>query len=483
MSDTAVENVCLKYDFTHLSKLQFSCILLFYFCPGFETGSTHVTCSNGGTCVKKSDSYVCACAVGFTGDHCEINANHCLNVPCLFGGVCVITGNTYRCDCPIGVTGVHCDQYIGDCYNKPCRNNGTCKTLSSGYACVCPLGFTGSNCEYNINECFSSPCKFGQCVDDINGYSCVCDRGFRGDRCEINNAISMCVRHNCRFGTCAVNASGSYCQCFPGFGGESCEINIDDCESSPCAHGDCVDHINSFHCKCSHGYVGQRCDLLAEDPCRNKPCLHGFCSVTKNGFKCICEDGYTGEKCETPLTLCDIWCAQGFCVSEGQSIDLICVCFDGFTGRFCTKNVDNECMWPDISCKNKTFTNRILSTLSPTTVRTLSQTNDFTSTRATTEIYPTHVSINSIHYLTSKSTKRNAFPTSRTAIFTQNMSPTTVSVKQSTKLPFHARSTVSILSTAPAYHGTVKSLYPETASLTSSGKKNRHCISIGSDIT
>ena len=38
-----------------------------------------VTCQNGGYCVDRNASRVCACVEGFTGMHCEIGKN-CTNI-------------------------------------------------------------------------------------------------------------------------------------------------------------------------------------------------------------------------------------------------------------------------------------------------------------------------------------------------------------------------------------------------------------------
>ena len=50
-------------------------------------------------CQDALGAYFCDCALGFLGDHCELNFDECASQPCLRGGLCVDGGNNYFCDC------------------------------------------------------------------------------------------------------------------------------------------------------------------------------------------------------------------------------------------------------------------------------------------------------------------------------------------------------------------------------------------------
>ena len=54
------------------------------------------TCSNGGLCIEKDDSFICACAPGFHGERCELPLNECPNVVCYNNGNCT----NGVCHCP-----------------------------------------------------------------------------------------------------------------------------------------------------------------------------------------------------------------------------------------------------------------------------------------------------------------------------------------------------------------------------------------------
>eukprot|EP01048_Picozoa_sp_COSAG05_P027988 COSAG05_NODE_8447_length_702_cov_2.451078_1_plen_233_part_11 len=70
------------------------------YCEDFDSGASatqNVTvdecsstpCQNGGTCTVTMGAYSCACAMGFFGDHCEVDIDECASDPCQNGGTCV----------------------------------------------------------------------------------------------------------------------------------------------------------------------------------------------------------------------------------------------------------------------------------------------------------------------------------------------------------------------------------------------------------
>lgn len=54
------------------------------------------------------NSFSCLCSPGYTGAHCQHEADPCLSRPCLHGGVCTATHLGFHCTCPEGFTGTQC---------------------------------------------------------------------------------------------------------------------------------------------------------------------------------------------------------------------------------------------------------------------------------------------------------------------------------------------------------------------------------------
>ncbi|VDK28960.1 unnamed protein product [Anisakis simplex] len=96
----------------------------------------------------------CLCLNGFTGDHCEINVDDCLNNRCAAGSTCIDGVGKYTCKCPPGKLGLLC-QLDDPCTAKPCKSNSECivNTASGEFECRCRKGFTGPDCSEDINEC------------------------------------------------------------------------------------------------------------------------------------------------------------------------------------------------------------------------------------------------------------------------------------------------------------------------------------------
>ena len=189
--------------------------------PGF-TGEpcsadacAEVACRNGGTCYQASDvqraagpthtslatawssgsllargggGALCACAVGYAGQHCE-----CLD--CGAHGACQVDG---RCSCNPGFVGLRCEIDVNECASSPCKHGGTCVDGAARYDCACRSGFEGSHCEVDVDECASAPCQNGGVCADLAGfYSCNCTNGWSGGNCTRQPA---CLSNPCQNG-------------------------------------------------------------------------------------------------------------------------------------------------------------------------------------------------------------------------------------------------------------------------------------------
>nr|XP_058967418.1 neurogenic locus notch homolog protein 1-like [Pocillopora verrucosa] len=82
-------------------------------------------CQNGGTCVAQyyTKSYICVCAIGFTGKECKTNINDCKDDPCLRNGTCIDRLNSFDCGCPSGFDGPRCENVSGISINSTILSN------------------------------------------------------------------------------------------------------------------------------------------------------------------------------------------------------------------------------------------------------------------------------------------------------------------------------------------------------------------------
>lgn len=138
------------------------------------------------------------------GARCEIEVTteiQCPSNPCANGGTCqvkVVNGtNTIICICADGFSGEHCETDIDYCKHHQCQNNGNCRDGKYNYTCDCThTGYDGPFCTENINECAASPClNGGLCFDNYGSYWCQCIHGFDGPNCD----RSSCLQYNyCR---------------------------------------------------------------------------------------------------------------------------------------------------------------------------------------------------------------------------------------------------------------------------------------------
>ena len=87
--------------------------------------------------------------------------------------------NDYSCICADGFSGLHCKMNIDDCLEHACANGATCVDGVNSYTCDCPQGFWGKYCETEVNECESFPCLYdGTCYDKVTDYLYCYSRKF-----------------------------------------------------------------------------------------------------------------------------------------------------------------------------------------------------------------------------------------------------------------------------------------------------------------
>lgn len=123
----------------------------------------------------------------FTGNFCQFSAENCNGAVCSANNsLCVRRDETYTCACSPGYTGEDCEVLIDHCVNVTCSGNGYCQNSLDGPMCVCGAGFIGDWCEVDVDECEQSRgCSGkGRCVDGVNSFLCECDDGYTGLHCE-----------------------------------------------------------------------------------------------------------------------------------------------------------------------------------------------------------------------------------------------------------------------------------------------------------
>ncbi len=83
---------------------------------------------------------------------CATNANNvadnCSSDPCKNGGTCISDATSYMCECAVGYSGPTCETSGEDaCSTNRCQNGGSCVVKENGSACSCPAGYSGDVCE------------------------------------------------------------------------------------------------------------------------------------------------------------------------------------------------------------------------------------------------------------------------------------------------------------------------------------------------
>ena len=108
-------------------------------------------CRNGGVCSIEGGAYKCQCAIGFTGDRCEVDL--CKPSPCVYGGTrsgtCEHNAKAgFVCNCTPGYEGNRCHKMIDKCDPNPCFNGATCTGLLNDFHCTCGPHHHGKVCKH-----------------------------------------------------------------------------------------------------------------------------------------------------------------------------------------------------------------------------------------------------------------------------------------------------------------------------------------------
>uniref|UniRef100_A0A8C4ECW7 Sushi, von Willebrand factor type A, EGF and pentraxin domain containing 1 n=1 Tax=Dicentrarchus labrax TaxID=13489 RepID=A0A8C4ECW7_DICLA len=131
-------------------------------------------CLNEGVCVDEVNKLLLWKCSHFpsrlsTGSRCELEINECLSNPCLNGGVCEDLTGGYTCNCAVGFSGDSCEVNIDECYScdpNPCINGASCLDGLGSFTCRCLPGFNGTRCETEMSSAFNLDFE----VSGIHGY-------------------------------------------------------------------------------------------------------------------------------------------------------------------------------------------------------------------------------------------------------------------------------------------------------------------------
>eukprot|EP00105_Crassostrea_gigas_P001767 XP_011414059.1 PREDICTED: neurogenic locus notch homolog protein 1-like isoform X1 [Crassostrea gigas] len=182
-------------------------------------------CVNGATCGYTRGGYICKCPVGWQGENCDEDIDHCAISPCN-QGKCVNGEGSYSCECPSGWSGSNCEIDLNECEtHSPCNTEGTsdCENIPGSYRCNCNAGYTGKYCEEDIDDCLPNPCiNGGECTNTMGSFTCQCESGLTGTFCE-QDVDECSVMNPCATSTNCVNTPGSYkCVCYGSLSEPNC---------------------------------------------------------------------------------------------------------------------------------------------------------------------------------------------------------------------------------------------------------------------
>ena len=395
--------MCTRFLETSLSCQQVNSSSACACAPGYtgracalpSTSCAQTPCLHGANCTEASPAsgagYTCNCdGTGHSGDHCQMELNHCAGSPC-GPGLCLPQPGGFLCECGPDHAGSTCakkrdagtkeprdlgqvrllilqlekiyltqinaqeqsmsgneDPCLSSTTN-PCKAGGVCVFTVDGVTCECQPGFSGTFCEQATDPCAAVACPTAtQCLVDTSGVaSCACLPGYTGSAATACTKIDWCASAQCINGNCTDRGADFICTCTPGWQGATCAEDVAECATIPCLNGgSCTELPGSFSCTCPAGWTGLTCNQDI-DECASNPCRYGVCSNTPGSYQCSCDPGWSGKNCDVNIDECLANGGAGqTCKNNGTCIDGIntftCDCQPGFTGTLCEVNVD-EC--------------------------------------------------------------------------------------------------------------------------------------------
>ena len=118
-------------------------------------------CGIHGVCYNTTESWICKCTSGFTGDNCSIGEKEskketqkdfpkiCLNK---YSSIKRLTNFQYLFYFPYYLP-LEISPDIDHCAGDPCGIHGVCYNTTDGWICKCTSGFTGDNCTIGEKQC------------------------------------------------------------------------------------------------------------------------------------------------------------------------------------------------------------------------------------------------------------------------------------------------------------------------------------------
>ena len=216
-------------------------------------------CDANADCVNRvGEAHLCECRLGFVGDgrRCERVAD------CANGGV-LRSDNT--CECAAGWSGAHCEADADECAagTADCGRGEVCLNLPAG---------RGYECRTETDECATGNggCDANAVCSDSDllsegTVSCKCDAGFAGDGRSCSAIVTEVVCVN------GVRNSDNSCRCEAGWTGTVCDEDVDECATG---NGGCDEFAvcrnvvgnAAAECVCRAGWNGSGRECFPDAP-------------------------------------------------------------------------------------------------------------------------------------------------------------------------------------------------------------------------